>query len=279
MNELEGRVAIVTGAAGAIGKAVVAELAKAGVRVACVEPEGSPGLGCVVEEVRAAGGEATAAPADVTEPAQVERMVEGVVARWGEVGVLVNNAGLFQAIGAVWEVDPETWWRDVRVNLFGAFLCCRAVLPSMLRAGAGTIINIAGGGFGSPHPGASAYASSKAGLMRLTDTLAAELAWKGSKVRVHALMPALVRSALTEGVASVPAGREWLSAITEGLVAGNDVEPASIALSVLRLIAASSDALNGRILLHSDDAEALGARLGQGEVGGTDLFQLRYVRP
>jgi len=58
----------------------------------------------------------------------------------------------------------------------GVFLCCRAVLPPMLRAGPGTIINIAGGGFGSPHPGASAYASSKAGLMRLTDTLAAELA-------------------------------------------------------------------------------------------------------
>ena len=276
MNELEGRVAIVTGAAGAIGRAVVAELARAGVRVACVEPEGSPGLEGVVEEVRAAGGEAMAAPADVTELGQVERMVEGVVARWGEVGVLVNNAGLFQAIGPVWEVDPETWWRDVRVNLFGAFLCCRAVLASMLRAGAGTIINIAGGGFGSPHPGASAYASSKAGLMRLTDTLAAELARKGSKVRVHALMPGLVRSGLTEGIASLPGGREWLSAITDGLAAGNEVGPASIGRSVVALIVASSEALNGRILYHFDDPEALGARLG--EDAGADSFQLRYVR-
>lgn len=163
MTSVEGRVAIVTGASGAIGSAIVAELAKAGVRVACVEPEGSPGLGWVVEGTCAAGGEVIAAPADVTDPVQVERMVERVVVRWGEVGILVNNAGLFRAVGAVWEVDPETWWGDLRVNLFGAFLCCRAVLPAMLRTGSGTIINIAGGGFSSAHPGASAYASSKPG--------------------------------------------------------------------------------------------------------------------
>ena len=276
MRELEGKVAIVTGAAGVIGSAIVAELAKAGVRVACVEPEGSPGLGPVVEEACAAGGEVVAAPADVADPVQVALVVEGVLARWGEVGILVNNAGRFRAIGAVWEVGPETWWSDVRVNLFGAFLCCRAVLPAMLAAGAGAIVNIAGGGFASAHPGASAYASSKAGLVRLTDTLAAELAMKGSKVCVHALVPGLVRSALTEGVGSVPAGREWLSAISDGLAAGHDVEPASIARAVLALIAASSDALNGRVLLHSDDPEVVNARMGKD--GGAGLFQLRYVR-
>lgn len=112
--------------------------------------------------------------------------------------------------------------------------------------------------------------------MRLTYTLAAELARRGSKVRVHGLVPGLVRSALTEGVASVPGGREWLFSITEALAAGKDIEAASIARSVLALIAASSDALNGRILHHSDDPKAVDARLGK-EVGG-DLLQLRYVR-
>lgn len=277
MNGLEGRVAIVTGAAGAIGRATVVELARAEVRVACVEPEGSPGLSTVVEEVGGLGGEVIGAPADVTDPAQVERMVGQVLVRWGEVAVLVNNAGQFRAIGAVWEVGPEAWWSDVGVNLFGAFVCCRAVLPGMLSAGHGTIINIAGGGFSGPYPGASAYASSKAALVRFTDSLAAELAKRGPKVRVHGLVPGLVRSALTEGAASAPAGREWLSGISEGLAAGQDVQPASVARAVLALITASSDALNGRVLYHTDDPDAVAAQLAKDGTG--DLFQLGYVRP
>lgn len=268
--------AIVTGATGTIGKAVVSQLAQAGVRVACVAPEHCSALEDVVAGVRAAGGKAIATPADVTDAAQVAAMVKAVVCCFEEVSILVNNAGSFRAVGAIWEVDPETWWRDLKVNLLGPFLCCREVLPVMMRVGSGIVINIAGGGFDRPHPGASGYASSKAGLVRLTDTLAEELRMRGSSVRVHALVPGLVRSALTEGIATVPAGREWLSAITDGLATGKELDAAVIARSVLALICASSDSLNGRILHYSDDARAVAARLEKETA--MDSFQLRYVR-
>lgn len=276
MTSLEGKVAIVTGATGAIGKAIVSEFARAGACLACVAPEHCSALEDVVAGVCASGGKAIAAPADVTDPAQVAEMVKGVVAHFGEVSILVNNAGSFRALGPIWEVDAETWWGDVGVNLLGPFLCCREVLPMMIRLGSGVIINIAGGGFDRPHPGASAYASSKAGLARLTDTLAEELKRRQSSVRVHALVPGLVRSALTEGIATVPAGREWLFAITDGLAAGKELDAAAIGRSVLALIGASSDSLNGRILHYSDDPQAVAARL-EGEAP-VDLFQLRYVR-
>lgn len=125
-----------------------------------------------------------------------------------------------------------------------------------------------GRGIGNAHPGVSGYASSEAGLMRLTDTLAAELVRRGSSIRVLALMPGLMCSAVTEGVASLSAGRERLSAITDGLTAGQDGDAATMGRSVVALIVAASNALDGRILYHSDDPEVLGARLSAGGWSG-----------
>src|SRR5262249_20297626 len=142
--------------------------------------------------IEAQGGTALAVPADVTEAGAVEGMVRRGEAEFGPVGLLGNNAGSFYAIGPTWEGDPEAWWRDVTINLNGLFLCCRAVLPGMVARDRGRVLNMIGGGTGSPFPYGSGYASSKAAVMRLTECIAAELSRAESRVAVFAMGPGLV---------------------------------------------------------------------------------------
>ena len=170
--DITGKTVIVTGAARGLGRAIGEAFGSAGAKVALVDVLADE-LSRTADEMSREGITCAAFVADTTVPAQVEKMVEEVESTLGPVDVLVNNAGTFSYIGPVWEADPETWFRDVRTNLYGSFLCTRSVVRRMVERGAGYVINIvSGGGVGDPHPHSTSYATSKTGLMRLTEGLA-----------------------------------------------------------------------------------------------------------
>ncbi|MDP3064712.1 MAG: SDR family oxidoreductase, partial [Chloroflexota bacterium] len=201
--ELSSAVVVVTGAGRGVGKAIAHAYAARGARVALASRTESQ-LEAVASEIRKAGGAAIAVPTDVTDPAAVERLFARTEAELGPVSILVNNAGSFQAIGPVSDVPADKWLGDIKTDLYGPFLCSQQALRQMLPRKRGYILNVIGGGVQGPLPYGSAYACSKAALMRFTETLAAELEDTG--VKVFAMSPGLVRTELVEHQISSPEG-------------------------------------------------------------------------
>jgi NAD(P)-dependent dehydrogenase (short-subunit alcohol dehydrogenase family) len=246
--KLENQVVIVTGASRGIGQAMAERCAEEGAKVALVA-RGMPQLEQVAAGIRARGGVALPIAADVTDRAAVQAMARRVEAELGPVDLLVNNAGVFYAIGPTWEVDPETWWADVAVNVLGVFVCCHAVLPSMVERRKGRVINSIGGGADVPLPYGSAYGISKAAVMRFTETLAVELKEYG--VSVFALRPGFVRTEMSEYHLKTEEGRRWMDTARR-FAEGKDVPPGVPADLVVEIASGRFDALTGRYLRVKD---------------------------
>jgi NAD(P)-dependent dehydrogenase (short-subunit alcohol dehydrogenase family) len=255
-KDLEGQVAVVTGASRGIGRAIARRLAAEGARVAVVARSASQ-LETLAREISADGGTALPAPVDVTDRDQVERLTRRVEAELGPVDLLVNNAGRLAAIGPVWEVDPDSWWEEVRVNLLGLYLCCRAVLPGMVTRGQGRIVNMAGAGTTRPFPFGSAYGAGKVAVTRLTETLAVELSSYGAAVKVFALSPGLVRTEMTEAFLQSEQVRAWMAPLSDRLEAGDTLPPEHAARMVAALAAGRLDGLHGRFLNTVTDLDRL----------------------
>lgn len=268
---VEEAVAIVTGSGRGIGRAVARELARRGARVVCASLE-SGELQETTDLILAGAGAAVAAVTDVTVPAQVERLIEQTLDAFGRIDILVNNAGVCRAVGGLWEADPALWWSDVATNLLGPFLCCRFALPHMLDRNSGIIVNMAGGGYDRPNPGLSAYASAKAGLMRMTDNLAAEIAGRYA-IQVYGFWPGFVRTGMTEFLATDPEGQRWLPHVKAGLAGGEDHAAEDVGRAIAELIEISRPDLSGRIFSFDDDFQAI-ARAAA-EIARLDLHQLR----
>lgn len=251
---LENTVALITGAGRGIGRAMAEQLAANGAAVALMSRTTAQ-LNEVADGIKANGGRALAVAADVIDAAQVRAAVAQVEREFGAINVLVNNAGAFDCIGPIAEIDVETWWRDCEINLRGPLLTCQAVLPAMIEQGRGLIINVIGGGTGNPFPYGSGYASSKAGLMRLTECLAGEVKEQG--ISVFALGPGFVRTAMTEYQAECEAGRKWIPSSAEGLAKGQTVPP-DLAANLTVQMAQRQDALRpltGRLFSVGDDVD------------------------
>ena len=171
---LAGDVALVTGGAGAaLVKPTRAPLPRRGAAVA-VTARSAAQLEETVELIERDGGRALAIPADVTDQSAIERGVAAVSESLGPISLLVNNAGIAGPWKPTWETEPDDWWRTLDVNLRGSYLCARAVLPPMIDAGRGRIINVTSVPWaGRPQTGAgiSAYAASKAGLTALSQCI------------------------------------------------------------------------------------------------------------
>lgn len=131
---------------------------------------------------------------DLTEAAAVQTATDATVARFGRIDILINNAGITGGNAPTWEIDPDTWRRVLEVNLFGAFLVSRAVVPVMLSKGFGRIVNIASVAGKEGNPNASHYSASKAGLIGLTKSLGKELATRG--ILVNCVTPAAADTSL-----------------------------------------------------------------------------------
>lgn len=207
---MAGRVAIVTGAAGGIGRAIAARFAAERAHVV-VNDVNAAGAADVAEQLAAAGGSAMAAPGDVSNPAHADDLVETTLRRFGTIDVLVNNAALTNTMRHFLEADDAWWDSVIAVNLTGVFLCSRRAARVMARRRSGVIINLSSGGASRAHRGNAAYDAAKGGVEALTRAMALDLAPYG--VRVNALVPGSIdNSKMSEDVrrargADIPMGR------------------------------------------------------------------------
>jgi meso-butanediol dehydrogenase / (S,S)-butanediol dehydrogenase / diacetyl reductase len=188
-HRFEGDVAVVTGAGSGIGAAVARAFATEGATVVLVDQHRETAL-AVCEEIAGAGGQGEVAVLDVSDGDQVEWVLTELVGRLRRVDVLVNNASIAGGDGLA-KLPPDEWDRDVAVTLRGAFLCTRAVLPSMLERGTGCIVNVASVN-GLLHLGQEAYSAAKAGLLQMTRSVAVQYGPRG--IRANAVAPGTVRT-------------------------------------------------------------------------------------
>jgi NAD(P)-dependent dehydrogenase (short-subunit alcohol dehydrogenase family) len=269
--QLEESVCIVTGAARGLGAAIATALAGQGAILALVDIQ-DVALYNTAAQLAAQGVRALPIVADITIPEQVEAMSAQVEAVLGPIEVLVNNAGTFSVIGPVWETDPELWFRDVKTNLYGNYLVCRSVVGRMVARQRGYVINIvSSGGVGDPHPYSTSYASSKAGLMRLTEGLAAEVAEYG--IVVFAVAPPAILTDMTRFIVDDPGGRKWRPAFRSIFEQGRDHPPELVADLVVELLSGRADQLTGRYILATGNLETLIAQADQ--IVEEDLWTLR----
>lgn len=185
-KRFEGKVVIVTGAAGGIGRAAAERFAAEGAQVVAVDRAGSP-LAETVSAVQRAGGEALAIEADISKAAEVERYVREAVARFGGIDVLFNNAGVLGPAAAITEYPEESWERVLGVNAKGVWLGIKAVAPIMQARGGGAIVNTASAAGQGAAPLLVAYCASKHAVLGITRTAAVELAPQG--IRVNCICP------------------------------------------------------------------------------------------
>lgn len=269
--ELNDAVVVVTGAARGVGRVVAEAFAGRGARVAlvdCLENE----LRETSVRMREAGRRVFPVVTDVTVPADVEAMVAEVEGELGAIDVLVNNAGTLSVIAPVWEADPELWFRDTRVNLYGSFLCCRAAVRGMVERGRGYVINmVSSGGVGDPHPYTTSYACSKTALMRLTEGLAAEAGGHG--VRVFAVAPPAILTDMTRFIMEDAGGKKWRPDFKGIFEEGRGHPPELVAELAVGLTSGAADRLSGRYFLATTD---LGETIGRtDEILEKDLLTLR----
>jgi 3-oxoacyl-[acyl-carrier protein] reductase len=186
MTQLSGKVAIITGGSRGIGAAAAAALAAAGAAVMLTARDGKLAA-AIAAGIRATGRTADAMACDVSDYAAVEALVAATAERLGRPDILINNAGVIEPIAMLAEADPTAWAHSIEINLIGAFNAVRAVLPGMLAARSGTIVNVSSGAALRPLEGWSAYCAGKAGLAMLTQAIRLELAERG--IRVFGFQP------------------------------------------------------------------------------------------
>ncbi len=188
--DLAGRTAVITGGARGIGYAAAERMLASGASVALWDIDAA-------RLAEAAGklegnGRVSTHVVELTDEASVQAATDATVAALGAIAILVNNAGITGGNGKTWELAPDVWRRVVEVNLVGPYLTCRAVVPVMLKAGYGRIVNIASIAGKDGNPNASHYSASKAGLIGLTKSLAKELATSG--ILVNCITPAAAKT-------------------------------------------------------------------------------------
>jgi 3-oxoacyl-[acyl-carrier protein] reductase len=253
MTELSG-IALVTGGGRGIGRRIAVALAEAGMRVAVSARTRSQ----VEETAQAVDG--LAIEADVSDRGAVERMVAEVERELGPIDLLVCNAGIATWEERAWEQDTADWWHVFEVNVLGAYLCCRAVLPGMIERGRGRIVNTGSGAAYLPGTKNTAYAASKAALCRFGETLALQLEPHG--IPVFTISPGLVRTDMTEG--AFPDDAPWT--------------PPELAPRLVRALASGRhDRLSGRYIhAEHDDVDDLEAHAD--EIVANDLNAIRLRR-
>ena len=248
MGRLQGKVALITGAGCGIGRAAALLFAREGAKVVVAEIARADGEAAAAA-IEAAGGEARFVATDVAEPAQVEAAVRVAVDAFGGLQVLYNNAGGATARdGKVTEIDPDEFWRTMRVDLFGTFLGCRFAIPVMVRGGGGSIINTTSIRAMIGTAGADAYTSAKGGVRALTGALA--LQWAAHNIRVNAIAPGVILSERVKALLS-----EDDPIYQKSLLGPSD--PEDVAKMALYLASDESRRVTGAILPMDSGASAI----------------------
>lgn len=284
MARLAGRAALITGASQGLGKAIAAAYLREGASVVICARDAA-----LLEATRLELGELVAAgtgtaveqqviahACDVSKPDAVDALVRASLAALPALDILVNSAGVYGPKGRIEDNDWGEWVRAIEIDLFGAVLLCRAIVPHLRRRGGGKIIQLSGGGATAPLPRLSAYATAKAAVVRFAETLAHEVA--GDRIDVNCIAPgALNTRMLDEVLAAGPdaVGAEFYQRSVAQKQSGGAGLDAGAALAVF-LAAPDSDGITGRLLSAVwDPWRDLAAH--RDELAAGDIYTLRRI--
>lgn len=248
---LKDRVCIITGGGRGLGRDIALEFAREGAHV-IITGTTEAAINSTASEIESNGRRAVAIACDVSDEAAVEQMVATTLKEFGQIDVLVNNAGIIGPTAIVTEVKREDWDRTIAVNLTGAYLCAKAVLPQMAQRKRGKIINISSVAGHVGYPLRSPYAVSKWGMIGLSQTLAAE--WGRHNIQVNTISPGPVRGTRMDEVIrrrAEQSGRpldEVVRDYTSKLALERFVEPEHVAATAVYLASSDSDSVTGEII-------------------------------
>jgi len=249
--KLEGKVAIVTGAAQGIGREIALTLAKEGadITVSDIDPQLAEK---VATEIKSLGRQAKAMKADVSNSKEVNQLVGQTLENFKKIDMLVNNAGIDSIIPAI-ELTEAQWDSIIDINLKGQFLCSQAVGRHMIKQKSGKIVNIASIAGHVARPGQLAYSASKGGVLQLTRVLAIE--WARYNINVNAVSPGVTMTPMVERIAKEFPGhhKEYMQRIPLRRMA----TPADIASAVLFLVSSDSDDITGQEIIVDGGTSAL----------------------
>ena len=257
------RVAVVTGASRGIGALIARALANDGYAVCLLARDGSA-AGVVAGEIGSVGrlGRlAMAMSVDVTDEVAVGESIDAVLSSWGRIDLLVNNAGSIEAELPLWEADVDQWWSVITTNVRGPFLMTRAIVPHMIAAGGGRIININSGAGTAERAELSAYCASKSALARITG--GTHMAGWAHGIRAFDLAPGTVRTEMTLSMQLHRGRTQW-------------TDPQDVTNLVLALASGELDAWSGRFVqARVDTPESLSEQAGIGMDDDARTLRLR----
>ncbi len=280
MTDTTERVSLITGGSRGLGEAIAEALITDGHSVMLCARDFN-----ALEEVKVRlspkcvpGRRVSVQVCDVTEPAQVTNLVDVTLETYGHLDVLINNAGVYGPMGLLEDIDWEDWVRAIHINVMGTVLPCRSVLPHFKARGQGRIINISGGGATNPLPRISAYAASKAAVVRFTETLALEVASQG--ITVNAVAPGALNTQLMDQLLAAgpdTVGKTFYEKMRQIHSSGGT--PLEVGASLCSYLASDrGGSVNGRLIsavwdpwrefeAHAED------------IAGSDVYTLRRIVP
>ena len=275
------QIAFITGASRGLGRAIAGKLVGDGLDVVLTARDRGP-LEIAAAELangnHLAGQQVVWMPLDVSSPDQVNDVVRETERRFGRIDVLVCNAGIYGPMGSVDENDWSEWVRAIEINLFGTVLCCRAVVPIMRRQQSGRIIIISGGGATQPLPRLSAYAASKAAVVRFAETLAEEV--KDANISVNAVAPGALNTRLLDEVLDAGpdrVGEAFYERARKQKTQGGT--PLEVGAELVAFLASpASDGVSGRLLSAVWDNWRTLPKEHE-RLAGSDVFTLRRIVP
>jgi len=235
--DLKGRVAVITGGAQGIGHAVAERFIASGAKAVLWDIDAA----LLAKAQSTLGTAASTAQVELTDAAAVAAATQAVLAAHGRIDILVNNAGITGGNAPTWELEPAMWRRTIDVNLVAPYLTCHAIVPAMMKAGYGRIVNVASVAGKEGNPNASHYSASKAGLIALTKSLAKELATRG--ILVNAVSPAAAKTAIFEQMTQA-----HIDYMLAKIPMGRFVEPSEIAAAIAWLASEDCSFTTGSVL-------------------------------